>query len=208
MGQATRHVGAPYQAGETLTASNLETDIANVYSQVNGSLDDTNVKSGANLSGAKLADATVTKAKLAQEAVPLCFSSVVAQTGTTMTNATTFQDVPGVTAATLTPRAAGDMIELDFICTVQATDTFGTSHYFGFSVGGVDQTPVVYVLIPEMTNTNVQQSVPVTAIWSATATAPTAIVLKPRYKSTAAGRRGIFPSGVNMVFRARVIPQK
>lgn len=216
MGIPARHSGAPYADGETLAGADLETDIANIVTEM-GNIQNVNVASGAAIAGSKLADAsitgtklvasTVTKDKIADGAITQCYISSVTQSGAAMTTATTYQNVPSVAAATLTPAAVNDMIELDFTCTVAATTAAALSHYFTFSVDGTDQPALVRVQVPEMTNTSVDQYIPVHVSFADRATATTAMVLRPRYKASATTVVGLFPGDVNMVFRARIIPQ-
>lgn len=50
--------------GDAVTAASVNNQINTIVNDYNGNVDNTNIKSGANISGAKLADGTVTNAKL------------------------------------------------------------------------------------------------------------------------------------------------
>ena len=69
MGQVSRHANFPFANGETLEGTDLETDISNIVAEINGSLDNTNIDASADIGGSKLADNSVTKAKLNADAV-------------------------------------------------------------------------------------------------------------------------------------------
>jgi hypothetical protein len=58
-----RHSGAPLQDGETAVAADLETDIANAYTQM-ANIENVNVAAAANIQGSKLANTSITGAKL------------------------------------------------------------------------------------------------------------------------------------------------
>lgn len=63
MGLITRHVGVPFQDGETLAGADLEGDIAACFGAINGNIDTVNIKNNA-VTTAKIADGSVTQAKL------------------------------------------------------------------------------------------------------------------------------------------------
>lgn len=218
MGTVSRHAGAPYADGETLAGADLETDIANIVSEINGNLDNSNIVAGADISGAKIADdsmdgsklidATVTKAKIATGGLTQCSVAIAAEATTAMTNATTLQDVPSVTAATMTPSAVGDMIELDFTTTVKAANTTRLGYYFTFSVDGTDQDDLIFCVARADADDN-EIHVPIHLSWAGTATATTAMVFKPRYRfAGGAYATAAWSTSASSVFRARIIPQE
>jgi len=55
----TRHSGAPHLGGEKLRAADLEEDIANLYAQFNGNLDNANFSPSAGIEGEKFLDASI-----------------------------------------------------------------------------------------------------------------------------------------------------
>ena len=69
MTTVTRHAGAPYVNGETLQGPDLETDISNIVSVVNGSIDNANIATAAAIAGSKLADASIATAKIQDGAI-------------------------------------------------------------------------------------------------------------------------------------------
>lgn len=77
MGQITRHTGAPYEDGEVLTAgtasapAGLEIDVSRFYAEFNGGIDNSNVASGADISGSKIASATLAAGDFADASVTL-----------------------------------------------------------------------------------------------------------------------------------------
>lgn len=56
--------------GQTIDASDVNTPINAILSGINGNLDDDNIKTGANISGAKLADTSITNAKMYTDVKP------------------------------------------------------------------------------------------------------------------------------------------
>lgn len=68
--------------GETADVSDYNTPINTIVTEVNGNLDNTNIKANAAISGAKLADASVTNAKLATGTTLLGYGT---NAGTTLT---------------------------------------------------------------------------------------------------------------------------
>lgn len=186
MTQAARHTNAPYVDGETLAGADLETDIANAYAVINGSIDDGNIASGANISGTKLADNsvanaklvadTVTTAKMAASAVPKAYVSA-STAGVTLGTTTAWSDVTGITPATLIVGNVGDFIILDFNTSLSLVPE--APFDIGFSVDGTDNG--VSSRVPQLVSAG-----PVSAHYVVAATATGAIVLKPRTKMVTA----------------------
>lgn len=56
--------------GQTIDASDVNTPFNAILAGVNGNLDDDNIKTGANISGAKLADTSITNAKMSTDVKP------------------------------------------------------------------------------------------------------------------------------------------
>lgn len=56
--------------GQTIDASDINTPINTILAEFNGNIDNDNVKSGANISGTKLADTTITNAKMSTDIKP------------------------------------------------------------------------------------------------------------------------------------------
>ncbi len=75
MAQISRHTGWPYEDGEVLTAgtanapAGLEIDVSRFYAEFNGGIDNTNIASGANISGSKIAAATLAAGDFADAAI-------------------------------------------------------------------------------------------------------------------------------------------
>lgn len=61
---ATISVSLPSD-GQTIDAADYNTPITTIVNEINGNLDNANIKSGAAITGSKLADASITNAKLA-----------------------------------------------------------------------------------------------------------------------------------------------
>jgi hypothetical protein len=216
MGIPTRHSGYPYEDGETLNGSDLETDVANLYTEI-ANIEDANVAAAADIDGSKLKDATITNAKMTastittakmnQSAVSQAYvSSASATTAVAMTTATTLQDVAGITDATITPGAVGDYILCDFSVIFGATGTLDAGYDFAFSVDGTDTSDTGYAYIdPSASEVYTQAN----AQWGVTATATSAHVIKPRYKAyDNTMNAGKFAPNYVRVFRVQVIPQK
>ena len=122
MAIASRHSGYPYQNGETLSGTDLETDISNIFTQVNGNLDNSNIASSAAISGTKLATASVTGSQLAAATVTLSNLADAAVSKYALTSKTStdsmlvggnvWTTIEGLTAISVTPGAIGDLIVL------------------------------------------------------------------------------------------------
>jgi hypothetical protein len=204
MGTISRHSNAPYVDGETLSAEDLEHDISTAYTEINGNLDDNNVKSAAAINGSKIADSTITNAKMTSStlttasmnasAVPKAYVSTASGTAA-CTVSTTFVDVTGITAATLTPGSTNDIIFCDFQYMTEGSSA--QTLQFGFSVDGTDTGSLMSSGQGQVCNYAVQ------------ATATTAHVIKPRYLS-GSGFTGNFNDTYdpNRVFRVMIIPVK
>lgn len=219
MGTVSRHSNYPYQDGETLSGADLETDINNIVTEINGNLDNSNIDSSADISGSKLADNSVTNAKLQNSTVTTAkiSSSAVVQayvstaTGTeTATTSTALADVTGVTDATLTIGSTDDIIKCTMYMTLTPATVGATSQMvLGFAVNGTDTNDVA---ISESfgTTTPYDADFTVSAVWAQTAPATGAIVIKPRYRRYSAGNVPSFSSNIttNRVFTVEVIPNK
>ncbi len=113
MGLVSRHAGAPFADGETLSGTDLETDFATIFDEYNGGTDNANIASGAAIVGTKLASATLTDglfvpdtltiAKMAASAVPKHHFAVDTSFGPVTTSQATLIAFAGLTSATLTP---------------------------------------------------------------------------------------------------------
>lgn len=226
MGIVSRHAGAPYLNGETLSGTDLETDFDNIYDEFNGGIDNDNVSPTADISGSKLlvnsvagtkltdntvtnakmlAD-TVTTAKMAASAVPKGYVSSATGSGTALAGGTTFEDVPGITSATMTAGSTSDLIMLDFSGSLIVIA--GAKQYaFGFSVNGTDTPDLAVVDLPD------SQQIQIHAAWAVAAPATTAIVLKPRIRRVSGtGGSALYygptAGGVTRVFRVLIVPTK
>jgi len=213
MGIPSRHSGYPYVDGETLSGADLETDIANLVAEA-GNVEDANVAAAANISGSKLADATVpnaklvgstiTTAKMAQSAVPQAYVSTATATGY-LSASSAFADVDGITSATLTPGSTSDIIMLD--CVIPAHHSSGGASWYdyAFSVNGTD-TSALSTHYHSDTN-----EFPITMVhitWAVAAPATSAIVLKPRHRRFSGSGNPWFHATIPRMFRAVIVPTK
>lgn len=97
MGLISRHAGAPIARGETSSGADLETDIANAYTLVNGNIENANVAAAADLNGAKLGSGTMANAKVADST--LTATQFAADTFSKQTNASDFNTETAIGAA-------------------------------------------------------------------------------------------------------------
>lgn len=155
MSTATRHAGAPYADGETLSGADLEADIANVYAVVNGDIDNTNIAASANIAGSKLADNSITAGKLQDGSVSnakiaddtisnakftdgstvRCYIST-SSASYALGTATTFGTFTDVTAATVVATSVSDIILAAVTMSVDVTGAAG--YVFGIRANGTD----------------------------------------------------------------------
>lgn len=109
----SRHAGAPWVDGQTLTAADLESDVGSLFALVNGGLDGSNIATEGVTAGAigssavttaKIADSAVTTAKIEDGAAS---ESEVDKTATSqVVNSTTYATVGATVshAVSATPR--------------------------------------------------------------------------------------------------------
>lgn len=190
MGLIVREGTAPIQDGETASGDEVEAEFNKIFNEINGNLSNVNISTTANIDGDKLANASIatakiednaiTTAKMAAAAVPKGYYAT--STGTeTFTTSTTFVDVPGITAATLTPGSTGDFIFCDLTFTAEATGDNQTTYAFGFNVNGQAATDVqgCYLWTNQWENGNFNST---TITWATVAPATTSMVIKPQYR--------------------------
>ena len=218
MGRVARHPGAPFVRGEILDGINdLEVDINNIVTEVNGNLDDTNIKAFAVIAGSKIADGSiqtekltdnsVTTAKLVDDAVTVAkmaetsLSSFAVDTytpgsGVVATVLTSYVDVPGLSSVAITPGAIGDLVILDFQGTIFSTTR---TYLVTFSINGVDQANLARF---GSTGSTVHCS------YAFAATSTAELTIKARYHSVSGATADVWTSGVMMTLLARAIPVK
>jgi len=203
MGTVIRHTNAPYVAGETLLAADLETDIDNILTQVNGGLDNGNIAAGAGINGTKLASGEVTTTQLSTGAVPQGYVSS-ATDAANWTASTDAADVPNITAATMTAGSTNDFIFMDFICTARASSGTQDIMSFGFSVNGTDYENIgvhQFSALPHVVHVSYAVTAPV---------AGSGMIIKPQYKVKTAVNGGFFyvTDDTYRTFRVLVVPTK
>jgi exosome complex RNA-binding protein Csl4 len=208
MGTVTRHSGAPFANAETLDGTDLETDISNLVSEVNGNLDNSNIASGADINGSKLANATVTAAKMVTStlttaqfsaaSVPYTYVETNSTGGTADTN-TAYVDVPNITAITATNLTSGDKLLFEFI--FQLAGAGSPLFFFTFDVDGAN------VVEPLIRYNVLSTQHPVMMIWTHTATA-TAHTIKPTVSNTTGAASQSYSNTAPMVLRVTSFPQK
>ena len=150
MGTIARHPGAPYVRGEILDGTiDLEVDINNIVTEVNGNLDTSNLKSTtANLTGSQLANNTIPTAKLQDNAVTTAkmAASAVASYGLTQAASSSalaggtgsaWTNVEDLSAITITPGSALDLLVMQFTGSIAVTTRLWVA--FTVSLNGVDQ---------------------------------------------------------------------
>ena len=208
MGTVTRHAGAPFANTETLDGTDLETDIANLVSEVNGNLDNSNIASGADINGSKVANATITAAKMVASTlttaqfsaatIPYTYIETDSTGGTADTN-TAYVDVPNITAITATNLTIGDKLVLEF--SFQITGAGAPLFFFTFDVDGSNVTePLIRYNVLATNN-------PVTMIWTHTATA-TSHTIKPTVSNSTGAAAQSYSTSAPMVLRVTSFPQK
>jgi len=208
MGTVTRHAGAPFANTETLDGTDLETDIANLVSEVNGNLDNSNIVSGADINGSKVANATITAAKMVASTLTTAqFSAATIpytyietdSTGAVADTAMSYVDVPNITAITATNLTIGDKLLFEFI--FQISGSGAPLFYFTFDVDGSNVTdPLIRYNIPSTQS-------PQMMIWTYTATA-TAHTIKPVAHNTTGATAQSYSNTMPMVLRVTSFPQK
>jgi len=205
MGLIVRHAGAPFATSETLASADLEADISVAFAEVNGLLDNANLKSGANVNGSKLlnssvtaakvAATTLTTAKMAASAVPKHYVDTLS--AESWTASTSLADVAGITAATLTPGSTNDMIFMDFTATVDPSAVGNL--IMGWHINGTDYDDITSMFIEAANGEQI-----FTSSYAIAAPAATSMTIKPRHKisSTAAAD---LDTGI---FRCWILPGK
>lgn len=206
-----RHAGAPYVNGETLSGTDLETDIANIYAEVSGNLGDANIASAANIQGTKLLDNstpgakltadTITTSKMAAAAVSKAYTAA-STAAAAMTASVAYVDIPNITQATLTPGSTSDMLIMS-LTSLLVWSGLTPTWTFGFSVNGTDYTSAVYSL-NGTTFTNVQISVHFAVLAPSTS----AIIIKPRYKLSAGSGTADWATTIERRFTVFCLPIK
>lgn len=223
MTTANRHVDAPYQDGETLEAADLELDIANVYTVVNGNIDNSNIAAAADIAGSKLLDGGVTAAKITTStltltqmnaaAVPKAYvstSSAAAVFGVS----TAWVDVNSITAATLTAGQSGDYIFVDCMVTYDksgpASGTADVGITMGFEVAfGTAAATATAVAAQFLDRLDTEPIQTVHFTYAFTATAAEAITVVPQMMGAAGTDKAVnYSTDVPRVFRAQIIPIK
>lgn len=224
MGLIARDAGAPIADGETPSGTEVEAEFSTIFTEVNGALDDANVKTGAGLLGTKLGSSTltggkvvnnvVTGAKFASDtitteemeaaAVPQAYIDTDTGTETTTTSAT-FVDVPGITAWTVTPGSTSNYIQLEFICYVD-DGTAGTRYDFAFEIDTGSDTVTIGRFDLESGSPDGWY-----VSWMATAPSASEIIITPRYLRQAGSTTSSFSvahSEISKIFRGLIIPVK
>ena len=236
MGTISREVTAPIVDAETASGTEVEAEFNKLFNVINGSLDNANVASGANISGAKLADSTITgdkiivssvsgtkltdntvnTSKMLTDTITLAkiatgvMTKVVIQTATgatAMTASSSFTAVPDIAAAVITPAATTDMLICMFSLTT-ASSTAGTemAYEFAFDIDAVD-TAILTALIKPSNAIAVRQSA---FVFHAQLTGTTsAMTITPRHrKPNASSGTGTLLGGGQLTLVVATFPIK
>lgn len=207
MAIASRHGGAPFADGETLSGTDLETDFANVYAQVNGNLDNSNVANNAGIDGTKLLTNSIPATKLVSSSIALSKLAAASVSKYALTYATTsdaiansgagWHSVEGINAQTIVPGNIGDLVVCYFQGTVTHVGATQTRMQARFSVGGVasDVSGAVDVSGGRLT---------LSTLWAFAATSTGSLSIQPQYNQVI-GETGTWGS---RLFLALVIPVK
>jgi hypothetical protein len=190
MGVIARHSGAPFSDGDILDGTDdLEADINAIVTEVNGSLDNANIASGAAIDGSKLANTsisgdklslnTITVSKMAASAVPKHHVDTVSSYGNLETSNATLVDWTGLSSASLTPGNSGDVILMDLTFHYDAAaDDASNPIVVGWSVDGVDYDSVI-----ESTPVAANNETVVSSTYAVTTpSSGSAITIKPRQR--------------------------
>lgn len=188
MGLISRHSGAPFANGETLSGSDLEQDFSTIYDEFNGSIDNANIASGANIAGSKLAtnsipnskliSETITLDKMAAATVPKHHVDTIASYGSLETGNATLVDWTGLSSASLTPGSVNDTIFMDLTFHYSAaSDDLSNDIVIGWSVDGTDYDSVI-----ASTPVADRNDVVVHSIYAVTAPDTDSMVIKPRQR--------------------------
>jgi hypothetical protein len=203
-----RHAGAPYANAETLQGPDLETDFANIYAEVSGNLDNSNIASAANIAGTKLLDNSITSAKLVDDSVTIAkladsavgtYRLVTATASFAMSSGSgSWHDVDSITNQTLTPGQTGDLLLLHFQANIVHTGAGQSRVSIRFTIGGSNTTGLG-------TKTFTGESSSIEAIWAVATTSTAGLTIKPQYEN-------VITSGSSSMsarlFLARIIPIK
>lgn len=73
--------------GQTADVADVNTPITTIVTEINGNLDNDNIKANAGIAGTKLADGAITGEKLATSAIKLGYASITSNATTTATSA-------------------------------------------------------------------------------------------------------------------------
>ena len=214
MGTVARHSGAPYVRGEILDGTNdLEVDINNIVTAVNGGLDNSNITAAANIAGTKLAnntiptakyqDDSVTVAKMAATAVPSFALSTGSTTGANLSVPTSsYISVPGISSVSVTPGTVGDLVTIDFTGTVETSDASSPIFTFAARINGAD-TVIGLVHAGSTASPNT-----VHCMWAFAATSTSPVTVEIMYKSDEASRDASWPNTYPRVLLVKSIPIK
>lgn len=212
MAHITRESGWPIQDGETAEAATVENELAKIFSEINGSLDNTNLATDADIAGTKLADAGVTKVKLNADAV----TQIAVVTGTATANmsdsatSTAWRDISdldsAITDATVTAQSTDDYFEMSFYGDFNTRT--GIGYDFGFDIDG---TQVACQRLVSGGQDAESERIAIAYVVQPSDTAST--VIKPIFKATATDNgsdqlSGIMYGRAIRQFTVKVVPVK
>lgn len=206
MGTISRQAGAPIADGETSSGTEMEAEINTLFVVINGNIDNANVNATAAIAGTKLADNTVTNAKIladtilvakmAAAAVPKHYVEIDAAPGT-WTTGTSLADLTGMTGAVLTPGSTDDMILMDVAITF-TSGAAGDVATIGWSVNGTDYDDQAVITVLNGRQTFVSN-------YAIAAPAASSMTIKPRHKRDTGTETWTIN---NTVFRCWILPGK
>jgi hypothetical protein len=190
MGLIVRESTAPIVDGETASGTEVEAEVNKIVTELNGKLENVNIRSDAAIAGSKLAVNSVpgaqmqadaiTTAKMAAAAVPKAYVETSTTTEAFTTSAT-FVDIPDISGATLTPGSTSDIIMCDLTFTAAADGEAQSTYSFGFNINGQAAGDVVAcgVWTNQWENGDFNTF---HIAWAVTAPAASSMVIKPQYR--------------------------
>ncbi len=188
MATITRHPNEPFTDGETASTTQvaLEADFVTLYADFNGNMTNANFKASANIPGSKFKDGTIDEDRVTASTITLDSIVVGAVpkhyfttgSGTLVKAQLTLADIPGITAAVLTPGSTNDMIFMDVSVTYSASanpmdaDTIT----IGWHVDGTETDNVMVIGV------DAANEQPFSSSFSVQAPSATSMTIKPMYK--------------------------
>jgi hypothetical protein len=222
MGLISREATAPIQDGETASGAEVENEFNKIFNEINGNLDNANVKSAAAIDGSKIANTSITTTQIAADTVArsninadafgtASYESNASDAGTTMTTSTSYVAIDSITTVSVTPDSTDDFIVVDLavvgdVTTAASTDK--TLLEFRLTVDGTEHELGSH----EWRGDSRDGTKRANFFWAGAAPATTSIDIIPQFKVNAqAGsyvKWAAATDGINKAFRVLVFPVK